>query len=99
MIYSIMDWKRFRKEWRHWALHRRFHGRYQSFKLFLNLLASMVGLTSVIVKLRQEKRFGYCSEVLFLLTSMQYEPEKSDIMTWLIEAERENPDPVVSDPR
>ncbi|KUJ06806.1 cytochrome P450 [Mollisia scopiformis] len=29
----------------------------------------------------------------------KYDPEKSDIMTWLIEAENENPDPVVSDPR
>ncbi|KAF8861671.1 cytochrome P450 monooxygenase-like protein [Acephala macrosclerotiorum] len=34
-----------------------------------------------------------------ILARKEYNPEQSDIMTWLIEAENENPDPVVSDPR
>ncbi|CZR64603.1 related to pisatin demethylase cytochrome P450 [Phialocephala subalpina] len=34
-----------------------------------------------------------------ILARKKYNPEQSDIMTWLIEAENENPDPIVSDPR
>lgn len=34
-----------------------------------------------------------------ILARKKVVPEKTDIMTWLIEAENEHPDPVISDPR